>query len=223
LNKGRDEVFVPGSVDRVGSMDEAALKAYMQDPNIPQDAKDLFLTGAARALRQNVLANQSKKFSHNWADFINNPEIQGRVKALLDNKSIGAWDMFHNKLTKESQNYKNLVTGALGNNKTAARLELMKELEGPNVGAIANAAINPTSPSFLRQAWEAVSDKFNRSETVSNRVAEMLGRKGPAGNRSSLRDLENIMRGFDRRRDTYDRVSRAAPAAAAYVYPGREQ
>jgi len=223
LKKGRDEVFVPGSVDNTGAMDEQMIRAYLQDPDIPQEAKDLFLTGAARSLRERVVESDSKKFGHNWAAFYDQPKLQKSVKALLDNKSIGAWDMFHNKLTKENENYKNLVTGALGNSKTAARLELMKELEGPNVGAVVNAAINPTSPSFLRQAWEAVSDKFNRSETVSNRVAEMLGRKGSAGNRSSLRDLENIMRGFDRRRDTYDRVSRAAPAAAAYVYPGREQ
>lgn len=223
LAKGRDEVFVPGSVDNVKAMDANAIKAYLNDPNIPQDAKDLFQTGAARALRQNVLASQSKKFSHNWADFINNPEIQDRVKALLDNKSIGAWDMFHNKLTKESQNYKNLVTGALGNSKTAARQELMKELEGPNLGAVASAAVNPTAPSTLRNIGQFALDKLNRADMVSNKVAELLGRKGASGNRSSLRDLEALMRQFDRREGTFDRVSRAAPAAAAYVYPGREQ
>jgi hypothetical protein len=238
LNKGRNEVFFSGSVDQTGAkprdvMDADAIRAYLSDPNIPQELKDLFQTGAARAYREKILGSDSGAFSHNWAKSIHKPKESGQVEALLDDKitalshgpTINAWTLFQKKMAKESENYKNLINKGLGNSRTAVRESMKKDLEGGdfNPGAIVSAFVNPTAPSTWREHGRLLLDKFSKEGAKVNTVADILGRRGNAGNRSSLNDIERLLQGFDRREATYDRVSRAAPAAAAYVYPGREQ
>lgn len=233
LRKGREEVFVPGSVDKTGAMDADAIKAYLANPNIPQEHKDLFQTGAARALRELTLGSGSKKFSHNWADFINNPKGADSMEALLGNKinalshgpTLNAWTLFQKKMAKESENYKNLISTGLGNSRTSVREAMKRELEGGdfNPGAVISAFVNPTAPSTWRESGRILLDKVDRTNAKVNKVADILGRKGKAGNKSSLDEIESLLRSYDRRRSDYSKLGAYAPYLAAYGYPAREQ
>lgn len=225
LKKGREEVFVPGSVDKTGAMDADAIKAYLNDPDVHPKAKEMFMIGAARALRENVLSGQSKKYTHNWADIINNPEMENRIGALVNGKQIGAWDLFRAQMKKESENFKN-ASRAMGNSRTNVRQELMKELEGvpSNVVSALGLAINPKAPSGWRGLGSAALDKLNRAEAMADKTANLLGRRGKKGNQSSLRDLERILREADARSDRFNVLSSAiAPYAAAHSWPFREE
>lgn len=239
LKKGREEVFVPGSVDKTGGMDADAIKAYLKDPDISPEAKDLFLTGAARSARERFLNSDSKKLSHNAADFINVGKNMDTVEALLGDKltalssgpTLNSWKLFQKKMQTESRNYKNLIQTGLGNSRTAVRENMKKEIEGGdfNPGAVISAMVNPTAPSTWRESGRIVLDKLSRTDTKVNKVAELLGRKGKASAqpgqpaRSSLDDIENLLKGYDVRQGVYDRAGGIAPYVLPYLYPGRKQ
>ncbi len=228
LLKGREEVFVPGSVDKTGAMDAKAIKDYLANPNIPPEQKDLFLTGAARAARERFLNTDAKKLSHNAADFINVGKNMDTIEALLGDKltalssgpTINSWKLFQKKMATESQNYKNLIQTGLGNSRTAAREGMKKDLEGGdfNPGTILSAFFQPSAPSTLRAAG-MLFDKIKGTEGKVNAVANILGRQGKAGNKSALDDVERLLQGFDKRKSAYDYAGAFTPYAATYAGP----
>lgn len=224
LKKGREEVFVPGSIDKTGAMDDAAIKSYLNDATIPQAQKDLFMVGAARALREKVLGSNAKGYTHNWADFTNNPDMEKRLSALVqDGKGTQAWDLLRSTVKKESENYKNMQR-ALGNSRTNARQELMKEMEGmsPDMIAALGLAINPKAPSGWRGVASTVLDKVSKAEKMANETAKLLAKKGPREGNKALRRIEQLLERDDRRRGTFKGVGAAAPGLTGYAWPYRE-
>ena len=222
LNRGRDEAFPFGSVDnRKAGMTADDIRAFMADPNASQAEKDLFLQGAARGLRQRMLAPDTKKYTHNWADFINNPEMEQRMGALLTDK-IGSWDLLRAQLKKESSNFKGM-SGAVGNSRTSAREELKRELEGSDIGRIAGAAAVPKAAGSMRAIFDAIAQRADPGRKQLSRTADILGRQGSAGNRQSLREVEEMLRAGDRRRDYYRRLGLAVPGVAGWGQPTNEE
>lgn len=220
LRKGREEVFQPGSVDKTGGMNGEDIKKYLADPSIPQAQKDLFRLGAARALRENTLASTSKKWTHNWADFINNPETEDRMGSLLTDK-LGSWDLLRAQLKKESENYK-AANKAMGNSRTSARLAMQQELEDAGgTGKLLAGVTNPGAFGNIKNWTDIVMNKIGMPSKIANRTAGILGRTGAAGNRSSLNEIEALLRAQDARRDLYGRAANVAPAIAGYGWPFR--
>lgn len=219
LKKGREEVFQPGSVDKTGGMNGEDIKTYLADASVPQAQKDLFKLGAARALRENTLASNAKKWTHNWADFVNNPETEDRMGALLTDK-LGSWDLLRAQLKKESENYKG-VSKAMGNSRTSARLAMQQELEDSGMGKIAAAATNPGAFGAVKNYADIIMNKIGMPNKIANRTAGLLGRQGAAGNRSSLNEIEALLRAQDARRALYGRAANVAPAIASYGWPFR--
>jgi hypothetical protein len=223
LKKGREETFPRGSVDtsKKPVMDAAEIKAYLADPNIPDAQKDLFKIGAARNLREQVLGSSTKKFTHNWADFLSNPKMEENVGALLTDK-MGSWDLFRAQMNKESQNYKN-ASKALMNSRTAARQELQKELEASPMGSFAAAATNPGSFGTAKVLFNALAKKLEASERTATRASDILGRSGSRGNQQSLAEIEALLRKQDARTARHNTAQAYAPYVAAYSYPYRER
>ncbi len=203
-------------------MDDRSIRDYLADPAIPQAAKDLFMTGAARALRESVLSSQSKKFTHNWADIVNNPEYEKRIGALVNGRQLGGWDLFRSQLKKESENYKN-ATRAMGNSRTNARQELMKEAEGmsSNMMRALGLAVNPKAPSGVLGALGAVRDKLDRTDAMMNKTASILAKSGPSGNRLSLDEIVRLLNLSKDRGERFKKIGAIAPAAAVYADPFR--
>lgn len=179
LKKGREEVFAPGSIDKNGGMDSAAIRSYMANANIPQAQKDLFLVGAARDLRQRMLANQSKKYSHNWSDFINNPELEDRIGALVNGRQLGGWDLFRSQLRQENRNYQNAAKAA-GNSATARRLAQDKDMEDTGAGPLAAMAlmIAPKAPGPWRGVGRTMLEHISPVRKMQDQAATILSRKG---------------------------------------------
>jgi len=221
LKKGREEVFVPGSEDLGGGMSGESIKAHLADPNISQAEKDLFKLGAARGLRENTLSSSSKKYTHNWSDFINNPTTEERMGALLTDK-MGSWDLLRAQLKRESENYKGM-NAALGNSKTSAREEMKREMEGMDVGRIAAGAGNPGAFGTTKAIIDAIKNKVDPGTKMANRVADILGRQGARGNRSALNEIEARLRAQDARRALYDRLGVVAPTSIGNAWPRDEQ
>lgn len=212
LRRGREDVFVPGSVDKTGAMDERAIRDYLADTNVPQAHKDLFMSGAARALRENVLASQSRKYTHNWADIVNNPDYEKKIGALVNGRQLGGWDLFRGQLKKESENFKN-ATRAMGNSRTNVRQELMKEMEGIPDAALAAAGlgINPKAPGGWRGVGTLLKNKLDRTEAMVNKTGSLLAKSGPAGNRESLDEISRLLTEQEARTARYKRRAAYAP------------
>lgn len=221
LKKGREEVFVPGSTDVTGGMDPTAIKAFLSDPTVTQAEKDLFKLGAARALRESTVGSGSKKYTHNWADFIGQPTTKERMESLLSDK-LGSWDLLKSQLGKESQNYKQF-SSALGNSRTNARKEMTKELDDVDIGRLAAGMSNPHAFGSVMTMVNMIKNKIDPGTRTAQRGAEILGRTGAGGNRSALRDIEDLLRAQDARRAAYGNRSAFAPAATAYAWPYREE
>lgn len=223
LRRGREEVFVPGSVDKTGAMDDAAIRDYLADPAIPQAAKDLFMVGAARALRENVLASQSKKVTHNWADILSNPEHEKRIGALINGRQLGGWDLFRSRMKKESENYKN-ASRATGNSRTAGREALKAEADG--IGSDAMAAlglmINPKAPSGWRGVGATIARTIDPSAKMMDKTASILAKGGPRGTNAALDEIERMLNETSKRKDHFRELGLIAPGAA-YAYPFRER
>lgn len=221
LKKGREEVFKGGSEDLGGGMKGESIKAHLNDPDVTPAQRDLFKLGAARALRENTLASGSKKFSHNWADFVNNPETEERMGALLTDK-MGSWDLLRAQLKKESQNYKQ-YSGAVGNSRTSARDDMKREMAGMDVGRIGAGIANPGAFGTAKAIIDAIKNKIDPGTILANKTAELLGRTGAKGNRSALNDIERLLRQQDARSASYGRSAVGAAPAAAYGWPYREE
>lgn len=222
LKRGREEAFPVGSVDnRQNGMTAADIKAFLNDPNVPDAAKDLFKIGGARGLRERMLSPDNKKYTHNWADFINNPEMEQRIGAMLSDK-LGSWDMMRSMLKKESENFKG-VSKALMNSRTSAREELKKELEGSDLGRIVGAAAVPKAAGSMRAIADTLLQRVDPSRRQLSRTADILGRQGKAGNRQSLREVEEMLRAGDRRRDYYRSLGLAVPLSAGWGQPTNER
>lgn len=226
LRKGREEVFAPGSIDKNGGMDSAAIRSYMADANIPQAQKDLFLVGAARDLRQRMLANQSKKYSHNWSDFINNPELEDRIGALVNGRQLGGWDLFRSQLRQENRNYQNAAKAA-GNSATARRLAQDKDMEDTGAGPLAAMAlmIAPKAPGPWRGVGRTVLEHISPVRKMQDQAATILSRKGydaatgQSGLTQSLDEIKALLDKSQSRRDFYKKLSQIAPLyAGANVY-----
>lgn len=221
LKKGRTEVFKGGSEELGGGMKGESIKAHLNDPNVTPAQRDLFKLGAARALRENTLASGSKKFSHNWADFVNNPETEDRMGALLTDK-MGSWDLLRAQLKKESQNYKQ-YSGAVGNSKTSAREDMKREMAGMDIGRIGAGIANPAAFGTSKAIIDAIKNKIDPGTILANKTAELLGRTGAKGNRSALNDIERLLRQQDARSASYGRSAVGVAPAAAYGWPYREE
>lgn len=221
LKKGREEAFPTGSVDVNGGMKGEDIKNYLADPAVTGAEKDLFKVGAARALRERVLASNSKKDTHNWADVIGNPETRDRMEGLLTDK-LGSWDLLNAQLKKENENFKGAAR-AMGNSRTNARQEMSSELEGADMGRLAAGITNPTAYGNIMTMVKALTNKVNPAQQVRERTANLLGRTGAGGNRSALRDVESLLRAQDARRGNYSAIGSVAPSATAWAWPYREE
>jgi len=223
LKKGREEVFVPGSVDKTGGMDAAGIKDYLADPNIPQAQKDLFMTAAARTVREKFLGSDAKKFTHNWASFIENPKNEENLNALVNGRQLGSWDLFRSRLKQENVNYQN-ATRATGNSRTSAREAMKKEAEGiaPDFMSALGLLINPKAPSGWRGVLSTATHAVDPSAAMLNKTASLLAKKGPAANKS-LDDIERLLKETADRDARFKRIGAYAPGAVPFALPYRGQ
>ncbi len=193
----------------------------MADPNITPAEKDLFRQGAARALREKTVESGSKLNTHNWASFIGNPKNEELIGALQTDK-LGSWNLLRAKLMKEDQNFRQ-ASRALNGSQTAKRMENANELSENDVARLVAGVGNPTAFGSVMASAKAALSKLDPVRRSHEQIAEILGRRGSRGNQQSLKEIEDLLRTQDARRGAYGRRGAAAPAAAAYSWPYREE
>jgi hypothetical protein len=222
LRRGRDAIFV--SEDKgVKGMSVGDIRKFLSDPNVSDAEKEMFRTGAARALRAKVLEPTSKKFTHNWADFINQPGILARMEALVDPASPAsrqAWDLFRRQMGQEAKNFAQ-VARATQNSRTAPRLELQRELESASPGEMLGQFATSPKTSMIRGMLSTITPPSFATNNA-NRAAELLAARGARQQNNAVREIERLLdRGVESNR-TFNRLSAWAPASAPYLWPYQE-
>jgi hypothetical protein len=223
LKMGRDKIFL--SEDK-GGMSADQIRAYLADPSVSSAEKELFRTGAARALRAKVLEPTGKNYTHNWADFINKPGFHERMEALVDPQSTGqfgpqAWKKFQDRLNTEARNFAQFQRQT-GNSRTAGRQELVKEIEASAPGeAIPNAysarsAVIKSILDHMRGSPNVVG-----SGSVANRIASLLNTRTSRDTTASTRQIEQLLRGDMARANRFGTAELLAPHSVASGWPER--
>ena len=224
FRKGREDVFHKDT-DKFGAglMDDADIVKYLADPLIPQAQKDLFKVSAARTAREKFLGSDSKKFTHNWAAFIDNPKNRANLEALTEGHQLGSWNLFRNRLMKEHENYTN-ATKAMGNSATIARQGLKEEAEsgGGDLMALLGMIAFPKAPSTARLGVSSILRKIDPTTPMYSEVSSLLAKKPPpAGGGMNVRDpldkIERLLREQEARVAMYRRAGAYAPVVAGQI------
>lgn len=216
LRMGRDELFAPADK---GGLNGKALREFFNSADISDAEKDALRVGAARALISKTTEGQSKKFSHNWADFINNPEIEDRLQPLFQTQSH--WRAFRDAIKAESEINKK-ASAATGNSRTNPRAEAVKDLEGDNaeaLTAVGKALVSPTFHSIKDAASVFLRNHTTMKEDKANEISRMLRSANRKDQRSAMKELNEWAAKTEEtmaaRKTQADTASRALAVGAA--------
>jgi hypothetical protein len=204
LRKGREDVFGKNVNELDKGIGRQDIDAYLNDPNIPDAAKDLFRIGGARALQSKLLGSDATKFTGNWADVLSNPNMLEKYQALLPPGKQSEWVHMVEQIRQLSDRRK-AMEGALGNSKTASRQQRVAELNDPNVlGELVATGVNPHAPSTWRNWWNMLSNPNAAGRTTANETARILGGAGQAGNNASVEKIRDLLSRYQNREAGWD-------------------
>jgi len=219
LRKGKETVFGKEVHELDKGIGKQDIEAFLNDPNQSEAAKELFRIGGARALEQKLLGSDATKFSGNWADVLNNPNLEEKFQALIPPGSGVTWQHMRNQLNQLSDRHK-MMANALGNSATAKRLEMSKELSNPSIlGDIVATAVNPSAPSTWRHWVSRLTNPEEHSRAVANKTAKILGQKGEAGNEAAVQQIRDLLRQSQLSQANWNRGINTTARTLAYSGP----
>jgi hypothetical protein len=223
LRKGREDVFGKNVNELDKGMGRQDIDAFLNDPNNSDVEKSLFRIGGARSLESKLLGSDATKFTHNWADVMNNPNMMEKYQALLPPGKQAEWPHIVEQIRQLSDQNK-LMNSALGNSKTAKRLQSIENMDDSGSSVLSNivgSAVNPSAPSGYRKWIDTITHPVPRRREVANEAAKILGQSGKAGNESGVDQIRSLLSQYQGREADWNTAKRLAPPTAAYLYPWR--